>query len=84
MAKRAKSSGPTCSCGPSNFIWLIVAAIIMAVGLYVLVMALQTQWNGAAPFVNVALWYALAFIIFAFGKMAKWKSMSGCSAHGKC
>ena len=84
MAKKVMMGGATCNCGPANFIWMIIAAVVLAVGLYVLVMALQTQWSGGTPFVNVAAWYALGFIIVTFGKMAKMKAMCSCPAHGKC
>ena len=80
MAKMM-GKGPTCSCGPGNFLWMVIAAVVLAVGVYVFVMALQAQWSGSATFVNVALWYALGVLIITFGKMAKWKSCSGCSAH---
>ena len=73
----------SCSCGPVNFIWMLIAAVVMAIGLYALVMAVQQQWMGSWPFLNVALWYALAFVIFGFGKLAKWKSAEGCDAHCK-
>ena len=85
MAKKMMmGGGMVCRCGPSNFIWMIIAAIVLAIGAYVFVLALQTQWAGSATFVNVALWYTLAFIILGFGKLAKMKSMDGCPMHGKC
>jgi hypothetical protein len=62
---------------------MIVAAVVMSVGFYVAIMTVQAQWSGEATFVTVAAWYALAFIIFGFGKMAKWKSVECCGAHGK-
>jgi peptidoglycan biosynthesis protein MviN/MurJ (putative lipid II flippase) len=77
------AKGMTCSCGPVNFIWMLIAAIVMAIGIYAGVMALQQQWNGTWPFLNVALWYALAFVILSFAKMAKWKSCEGCKVHGR-
>lgn len=75
--------GPACTCGPSTLLWLVVAAVVMAIGFYVAVMTVKAQWMGMATFVQSAVWYALAFIILAFGKMAKWKAATGCILH-KC
>jgi Na+/pantothenate symporter len=62
---------------------MIASAITMAVGLYVFIMALQSQWNGGSDFLTIGLQYALGFIIFAFGKMCTWKSKACCPAHSK-
>ena len=60
-------------------LWVVVAAVVMAVGVFVGVMAVQQQLAGE-PFLTVALWYAVAFIVLAFGKMAKMKACS-CPSH---
>ncbi len=80
MAKKILSS---CTCGTATLLWLVVAAVVMAIGFYVGVMTLRGQWYDAATFPQTAVWYSLAFIILAFGKMAKWKAAEGCTLH-KC
>ncbi len=73
--------GKTCSCGPVSFLWMLIAAAVYAVGTYVLVMAVQTQWLGVGDFVSVAPWYAVGFVILLVGKITKWKAVEGCEAH---
>jgi hypothetical protein len=62
---------------------MLIASVVAAIGVYAFVMAVQQQWMGTWPFLNVALWYALSFVIFGFAKLAKWKSGEGCKAHDR-
>ena len=80
----AKSMGPVCKCGPANFLWMIIAVIIMGVGLWLLVGGIQAQWNGAATWQMTLVWYSLGLLVYGIGKMFKKRSCTGCPAHGCC
>ncbi|MEK6849259.1 MAG: hypothetical protein AABY01_01670 [Nanoarchaeota archaeon] len=69
-----------CSCGPANFLWMIIAVIVMGVGLWFLVGGLHAQWDASAQWQMVLAWYAIGFLIFGIGKMFKRKA-NCCSAH---
>ncbi len=80
MKKESMSSGGRCTCGPGNFLWMIAAVVLFAIGLWLVVGGLFAQWNQKADWLMVMVWYAVGFLILGFGKMCKWKSMN-CPAH---
>ena len=70
----------TCECGPANFIWIILAAIVLGIGVWLLVGGLQMQWTGM-PWLNTLLWYAAGILVLCIGKCFKMKACSGCPMH---
>ncbi len=71
-----------CTCGPSNIGWMILASIVLGIGLWLLVGGLKMQWGGdSSEWLTVLLWYAGGILVMCIGKVFKWKSMSGCTAH---
>lgn len=70
-----------CTCGPANFLWLIIAVIVMGVGLWLLVNGLQGQWSGVDTWQITLTWYAVGFLVLGIGKMFKHKSCGGCPVH---
>lgn len=85
MAKKAKAMpAAKCSCTPANFIWVIIAVLIMGIGLWFLVGGVQGQWSGDQTWQVAIIWYALGFLILGIGKMFKWKACSRCSVHRTC
>ena len=73
------AKGMTCTCGPSNFGWMILAAVLFAIGLYFVVWGVYTQWTGG-DWLTAMVWSAIGFLVFMLGKMAKWKAYC-CPAH---
>ena len=82
MAKKktSRSKGPKCLCGPSNFWFGVLAAIILAIGTYLFVMGFVAQLNGLGTVWETLLWYALGILVMFFGKIAKFKMFS-CPSH---
>ena len=73
--------GDKCTCTPANFLWMVIAAIVMGVGLWLLIGGLQGQWQGGT-WQTVLTWYALGFLVMGIGKMFKHKSSGMCPVHG--
>lgn len=78
--------GAKCTCGPANFIWLIIASIVIGISVYLLVSAIGAQWNGGSTWAGsgwfgLVIAYALSALVWAIGKLCKWKAMSSCQAH---
>ncbi len=69
-----------CKCGPANFIWLIVSAAVLAVGVMLLIGGIQMQWT-AGPTLMAGLWIGGGILVLAIGKVFKMKAASGCPAH---
>ncbi len=76
MAKEMK-----CVCGPSNFGWMILSALVCGVGLWLLVGGLMMQWSGGAMWWQVGLWYAAGALVMSISCCLKKKACSGCPAH---
>ena len=81
MAARTSSRSAKCQC---NWGWTIATIILFAIGLYVLIGGISTQWNSAnmSNAGTIMGWYLVAFILFFVGKLAKWRAHSNCTAHG--
>ena len=73
--------GGKCSCGPGNFIWMIISAVVLGLGLWLLLTGIKAQWDGAGSWQLVLTWYAVAIIVIGIGKMFKMKACN-CPAHG--
>lgn len=73
-----------CEC---NWAMTFVSIILFAIGAYFLVWGFVSQttsnisWNSLDW--NAVLFYLIGFLVFAFGKMAKWGSTANCRLHGK-
>jgi len=74
------AKGMKCSCAPADFLKMIVAVVIIAVGLYTLIMGIQMQWAGG-KWMNAILWDALGLLIIHIGKVFKCSSGSSCQVH---
>ncbi|MBI4150561.1 hypothetical protein HY492_00375 [Candidatus Woesearchaeota archaeon] len=70
-----------CTCGPANFLWMVIAVIVMGVGLWFLVGGIRAQWADAGTWQMILVWYALGFLLIGMGKMFKHKSCGNCSMH---
>ena len=82
MAKKAKKvSGMVCTCGPGNIAYGVIAAVIMAIGVYFVVTGFVLQFNNAAIYWAILLWYAAGLLVMWTGKRFKCK-MYGCQVHG--
>jgi hypothetical protein len=78
--RAARSSGPTCSCGPGNWLWVIITAIVMGIGVWLLVGGYLVQSAGGT-WQNSLTWYALSFLVFGIGKAFKKRSAGTCKVH---
>ena len=76
MKKDVSMSGGRCSCGPANFGWMLLAAVLFAAGLWMLAYGLCAQWNMKLDWFPTLLWYAGGFFVMMFGKACKWKAMN--------
>ena len=65
----------------------LISVVLFAVGAYFLVWGFISQTIAGISWssfdLNAMLFYLLGFLIFAFGKMAKWGSSANCKLHGK-
>ena len=74
--------GNKCECGPANFLWLIIAVIVMGIGIWFVIGGVNAQWNGAAEWQMILVWYSLGLLILSIGKMFKRKSCCmACGGH---
>ncbi len=73
-----------CSC---NWVMALISVILFAVGAYFLVWGFVSQTTSGVSWssfdLNAMLFYLIGFLVFAFGKMAKWGSSANCKMHGK-
>ncbi len=71
-----------CNC---NVALLLIALALFAIGAYFVVAAFGAQLRGdllsQQTAVTVLPLYFLGFLVFALGKMAKWKCCEECSTH---
>ena len=74
-----RKAGPKCTC---NLVYMVVAWILFAIGLYFLVGGFAGQFTGASSGGYVLFAYFVGFVIMTLGKMAKWKSHGTCPVHG--
>lgn len=83
MPKSAKMGEGKCSCSP---VWMIISAIVMAVGIFLLVQGFVTQlqlqgsWDSSDLTWTVG-YYFVGVLLIGAGKILKWKACSCCSAH---
>ena len=65
----------------------LISVVLFAVGAYFLVSGFVSQTTNGASWssfdLNAMLFYLIGFLVFAFGKMAKWGSSANCKLHGK-
>ncbi len=65
----------------------LISVVLFAVGAYFLVWGFVSQTTSGVSWssfdLNALLFYLLGFLVFAFGKMAKWGSSANCKLHGK-
>ena len=69
--------GNKCTCGPANFLWLIIAVIVMGIGAWFVVGGIKAQWDAAAQWQMILVWYSLGLLVWSIGKMFKRKSCCG-------
>lgn len=73
-----------CNC---NWSMSLISVVLFAVGAYFLVWGFVSQTTSGVSWssfdLNALLFYLLGFLVFAFGKMAKWGSSANCKLHGK-
>lgn len=73
-----------CNC---NWIMALLSVVLFAVGAYFLVWGFVSQTTSGVSWssfdMNALLFYLLGFLVFAFGKMARWGSSANCKMHGK-
>lgn len=82
MAKRMMAMrSERCTCGPGSVGWMVVAAVVFAVGVWLLLRGIMGQWNNTETPLMILLFYAVALLVFSVGKALKWKAMS-CPMHG--
>ena len=61
---------------------MIATLVVFTIGLYALVGGISMQWaSGMSNAATVLGWYFGAFVVFAIGKMAKWKAHGNCKVH---
>jgi hypothetical protein len=80
MAKE-KAQKCVCSCDFRSVVWAVVAALVMAVGIYLGVNTLKAQWDGQLGWWMGILLYGLTLLVFMAGKAMKWKVAEGCCMH---
>ena len=81
MAKgKMEMMGCECRCGPGGLFKMVLAAILMAVGLYFGLMGLMWQWSGSADWLPIMALYALGLFGLHLGKVMK--KMAACPMHG--
>ena len=75
MAQNSK-----CTCSLPH---LIIGAILMTIGIWLLVGGFATQFKAAAMMldVTVAAMYFIGILFTVFGKMMLWKSHGDCQKH---
>jgi len=83
MPKSAKMGEGKCSCSP---VWMIISAIVMAVGIFLLVQGFVTQLQLQGSWDSSDLTWAVGYyfvgvLLIGAGKILKWKACSCCSAH---
>jgi len=78
VAKKVVKTGAKCTCNVGAG---FLALVLFAVGLWVLVNGFVAQWNNAAVYWQVMLWYLGGFVLLALAKMSKWKACADCSVH---
>ncbi len=65
----------------------LISVVLFAVGIYFLVWGFVSQTTSGVSWssfdLNALLFYLIGFLVFAFGKMAKWGSSANCKLHGK-
>lgn len=71
-------SCPPMKCGPACFFGMLFGAVFAAAGLYMAVMGVMLQWGGAAPMLNVLLWYFGAMVLLCIAKACKMKACMAC------
>ncbi|QQG38971.1 MAG: hypothetical protein HYS32_00715 [Candidatus Woesearchaeota archaeon] len=76
QASMASTSG-RCRC---NAGWMFITLVLFAIGFYVLVSGIYSHWNDPGNW-WVTVWYFVAFLIFAIGKMCKYKAHNNCPVH---
>ena len=74
------SSGMKCTCSPAGLFWLVLGAIVLAVGVWLFVAGIRMQWDGGA-WLSTLVWYAAGIFVLGLGKMLKWKGCTGCPVH---
>ena len=79
MAKKKPIKiGKTCQC---NWGYFVVSAILFTLGLYLVIGGFAAQFQNAAGIETVLVWYFVGILLFAFGKIAKWKTCEDCADH---
>jgi len=80
-AKKVVQTGATCTCGPGQLGYLILAIISGAFGLTFLIGTIVSQVRGASFW--GAFWnYLVATVLIALAHGFKYKSCRGCGVHG--
>lgn len=80
-AKKVIGAGPTCKCTPGGFVWIVLGAIILALGFFALIKGLMLQWQEGANWIQAGVWYAVGFLVLFIGKCVKMKGCVGCPVH---
>jgi hypothetical protein len=79
MAKmKIMGGGPSCTCTPGSFVWLVIGVIIVALGIWAGVKGLMMQWGGSMDWMRIAFWYALGLLVICIGKVVKCKACPSC------
>ena len=76
----AVKSSSKCSCNVGSGLF---AVVLFAVGFWVVINGIWTQWNTATEFWIVMLWYIIGFLLLMVGKMAKHGACVNCAVHRK-
>lgn len=80
MAKMMKvmGGGPTCTCSPKSFVWLVIGVIVIALGFWAVIKGLMMQWGGSMDWMRIAMWYAIGLLVMCIGKGFKCKACPAC------
>lgn len=74
------ASGQVCKCTPGGFFWVILAAIVMAIGIWLFISGIRVQWADG-PWLTAMVWYAIGLFVVCVGKVFKMKACGGCPVH---
>ena len=76
---KVTGAGPTCKCTPAGLVWLVIGVVVVALGLWAIIKAIQMQWGAGGAFSwNLIFWYSLGLIVLLVGKMLKCKACPAC------
>ena len=77
----AQATGGKCEC---NLVWMVVAWILGAIGLWALVGGFALQFGSVYPTgfdTSVLGWYFVGLVLVGLAKITKWKACGNCSMH---